>query len=72
MWCLVVVVYILISIKILHRSHLHEREEAERKTNIIHKKLDELVVKVTSFFGIQISTSADGMDLLISKVSELS
>lgn len=48
---------------------MHEREEAERKTDIIHKKLDELAGKVSSITGTEIPSSAAGLDTLISKVS---
>jgi chromosome segregation ATPase len=51
------------------RTHMHEREEAERKTDVIYKKLDELANQVSSITGTQIPNTADGLEKLITKVS---
>lgn len=45
-----------------------EREEAERKTETLYNKLNELASKITSITGIQITSNVSGVELLITKV----
>ena len=51
-----------------NRTHLHEREESERKQDIIYKKLDELASQVSIITGAEIPSTAAGIEKLISKV----
>lgn len=53
------------------RTHIIEREEAERKTDIIHNKLNELATQVTTITGVQIQGSANGLDILIQKITDI-
>jgi chromosome segregation ATPase len=46
-----------------------EREEAERRTEMITNKLSELAVLVSSATGIEIPGSLSGLDLLIQKIT---
>lgn len=48
-----------------------EREEAERKTETLYNKLNELASKITTITGIQITSNVSGVELLITKVSYL-
>jgi chromosome segregation ATPase len=53
------------------RTHIIEREEAERKTDMIHNKLNELATLVTTITGVQIQGSATGLDILIQKITDI-
>jgi chromosome segregation ATPase len=48
-----------------------EREEAERKTEMITNKLTELAVAVTSSTGVAITGSISGLDALIQKFADI-
>jgi chromosome segregation ATPase len=53
------------------RTHICEREEAERKTDILHNKLNELATQITTITGIQIQGTVTGLDTLIQKISDI-
>ncbi len=53
------------------RTHMHEREEAERKTAAINNKLTELASKVSTITGAKITNDVAGIELLIKKVTEI-
>lgn len=53
------------------RTHIMEREEAERKTETLYNKLNELASKITTITGIQITTNVSGVDILITKISDI-
>jgi hypothetical protein len=46
-----------------------EREEAERKTEAINNRLNDLANKVTTITGTSITGNTGGLDLLITKVT---
>lgn len=52
------------------RTYMTQREEAERKTELIHNKLNELALKVTTITGTDIPNTAAGLDVLISKIND--
>lgn len=52
------------------RTHIMEREEAERKTETLYNKLNELASKITTITGIQITTNVSGVEILITKVRD--
>lgn len=51
---------------------MHEREDAERKTEALINKLNELATQITTITGITITSNAAGLELIISKVFDLS
>lgn len=53
------------------RTHMNEREEAERRTDALVNKLNELAKKVTSITGVEITSNAAGLELLITKIEEI-
>lgn len=53
------------------RTHIIEREEAERKTDMLHNKLNELATQVTTITGIQIQSSTHGLEILIQKITDI-
>lgn len=53
------------------RTHIIEREEAERKTDCMNNKLTELATQVSTVTGCTIEASVDGITLLISKISSI-
>ena len=52
-----------------NRTHIMEREEAERKTDGMNHKLSELVSKITTVTGVTITGTASGIELLTTKVN---
>ena len=54
------------------RTHIMEREEAERKTEIMNNKFTELTTKVTSITGVSLSGSQTfNLDTLIQKITDV-
>ncbi|CAF0745813.1 unnamed protein product [Brachionus calyciflorus] len=53
------------------RTHMHEREEAERRTEALVNKLNELASKVTSITGVEITSNVAGLELLITKIGDI-
>lgn len=53
------------------RTHICEREDAERKTDILHNKLNELATQITTITGIHIQGTVSGLDTLIQKISDI-
>ena len=58
-------------LKCIARTLIIEREEAERKTELINNKLNELANQVTEITGTKIVSSVAGLELLIKKISEI-
>lgn len=53
------------------RTHMMEREEAERKMDTLNNKLSELTTTITTITGITITSNIAGLDVLITKVNEI-
>ena len=53
------------------RTHMMEREEAERKAYAINNKLTELASKISTITGAKITNDVAGIDLMIKKVTEI-
>ena len=53
------------------RTHMDEREGAERKTDVVFKKLDELAHHLSTITGTAIPSTGAGLDILINKVENL-
>lgn len=53
------------------RTHMVEREEAERKIELINNKLKEVADKVTEITGVEITANVEGLNILISKITSI-
>jgi len=53
------------------RTHIMEREDAERKTDLINNKLTELAGQVSLITGTTISSSVEGLALLVTKITSI-
>lgn len=55
----------------IFRTHMIEREEAERRTETLTNKLNELAVKITTATGVSITGTTTGLDILVTKMTEI-
>lgn len=53
------------------RTHMIEREEAERRTETLINKLNELSSKISTATGITITSNASGLDTLLTKITDV-
>lgn len=53
------------------RTHISEREDAERKTELMNAKLSELATQVSTITGTHVDSSIEGLSVLITKISSI-